>query len=214
MMRHNFIYRVGQWALLFGLLGVFAALIGYAHLREQWAHKGPLDPRGGRYFFQRVELDVPEFSQGDERWKDDLLGPTQNTLGAEGCAVASAAMVLASYGVDTDPQRLNAFLQKNGGYTPQGWIYWEKAGEVAPVEIRKAYEGLPSYELIDGNLAEGNPVIVRLRLASGITHFVVIAGKDGFEYLMRDPGVGETHMLTPLWRRGSDIEALRFYEKP
>ena len=31
-------------------------------------------------------------------------------------------------------------------------------------------------------------MIVRVRLASGITHFVVIAGKDGFDYLVRDPG--------------------------
>jgi hypothetical protein len=214
MKRHNFVYRTGQWALILGILGIFAALIGFAHVREQWAHKGPLDPRGGRFFFQRVALDVPEFSQADERWKDDLLGPTQNTLGAEGCAVASAAMVLASYGVDTDPRRLNAFLKTNDGYTPQGWIYWEKAGEVTPTHVRKAYEGMPSYELIDQNLAKGNPVIVRLRLSSGITHFVVIVGKDGFDYLMRDPAGGTSEELTPLWRRGSDIEALRFYEKP
>jgi hypothetical protein len=74
------------------------------------------------------------------------------------------------------------------------------------------YEDLPSYNLIDSNLAHGNPVIVRVRFRSGITHFVVIAGKDGFDYLIADPGAGAARGLYPLRELGSDIEALRFYE--
>ncbi len=213
MKRSGFLFRLRQWTLLTLLLGTLAALIGYAHLQEVWARKGKLEPSGGRCFFSRVELAVPSFRQGDERWRGDLLGPTTNTLGAEGCAVASAAMVLASYGIDTDPQRLNEFLKTNGGYTPQGWIYWEKAAELGGGQVRHAYEDLPSYELIDSNLARGNPVIVRLRVASGITHFVVIAGKDGFDYLTRDPGGGAGKGMYPLREFGSQIEALRFYEK-
>jgi len=53
---------------------------------------------------------------------------------------------------------------------------------------------------------------VRVRLAGGITHFVVIAGKDGFDYLVRDPGSGSSKGLYPLRELGSDIEGLRFYE--
>ena len=60
--------------------------------------------------------------------------------------------------------------------------------------------------------ARGNPVIVRVRLASVLTHFVVIAGKDGFDYLVRDPGAGSAKGLYPLCELGSNIEALRFYE--
>ena len=65
---------------------------------------------------------------------------------------------------------------------------------------------------IDSNLARGNPVIVRVRLRNGITHFVVIAGKDGFDYLVRDPGAGAAKGFYPLRDLGSDIEALRFYQ--
>jgi hypothetical protein len=53
---------------------------------------------------------------------------------------------------------------------------------------------------------------VRVRLPSGITHFVVIAGKDGFDYLVQDPGGGSAKGLYPLRELGSDIEGLRFYE--
>jgi len=51
-----------------------------------------------------------------------------------------------------------------------------------------------------------------VRLRSGVTHFVVIAGKDGFDYLVRDPGAGSAKGFYPLRELGSDIEALRFYE--
>ena len=205
--------RFIKWAFILVFLASVAGGIQAIRLEHAWSIKGPLEARGGRYFFRRVELPVPSFRQGDDRWRDDLLGPTQNTLGAEGCAVASAAMVLSSYGIDTDPQRLNEFLKGNGGYTPQGWIYWEKAAELSNGHVQKAYEDLPSYSLIDSNLDRRNPVIVRLRLPSGITHFVVIAGKDGFDYLTRDPGAGAAKGLYPLREFGSKIEALRFYAK-
>ena len=68
---------------------------------------------------------------------------------------------------------------------------------------------MPSYSLIDSNLARGNPVIVRVRFPSGITHFVVIAGKEGFDYLIRDPGAGRRRVTTR-GELGSNIEALRF----
>jgi hypothetical protein len=206
-------HRWRQAGLLVLLFGTLATLIAAARIYESWGVRRKIAPSGGRYFFQRVTIDVPSFRQADERWRNDRLGPTRNSLGAEGCALASAAMVLASYGYDTDPQRLNRFLNERGGYTPQGWIYWEKAAEIAGGHVRHAYEDLPSYDLIDGNLARGNPVIVRLRMPSGITHFVVIAGKQGFDYLTRDPGAGAAKGLYPLREFGSRIEALRFYER-
>jgi len=213
MTRSGFTFRLRQFVLLALVLGGFCALIFAARTWEAWNARAPLEPRGGWYFFRRVELPGPLFRQGDERWRKDPLGPTTDTLGGAGCAVSSAAMVLASYGIDTDPQRLNAFLTTNDGFTPQGWLYWEKAAELAPERVRHVYEDAPSYHLIDSNLRAGNPVIVRLRYPHGVTHFVVIAGKDGFDYLTRDPGAGAAKGLYPLREFGSKIEALRFYEK-
>jgi len=181
--------------------------------QEDWKRLGPLAPSGGLYFPRRLELKVPIFRQADDRWRNDLLGDTQASLAAEGCAVASAAMVLASYGVDTDPGRLNKLLTESDGYEGQGWLKWETAAEVTGNIARKAYEADPSYQLLDENLARGNPVIVRLRTQGGVTHFVVIAGKEGYDYLTRDPGAGAAKGLYPLREFGSKIEALRFYEK-
>jgi Peptidase_C39 like family len=189
-------------------------LVVLVTVQIDWAWRRKLSPSGGRYFFHRVALAVPSFRQGDEKWSDDPLGgvPGNGTLGGEGCAVAAAAMVFNFYGVNVDPQELNWYLTSVGGYTDRGWIYWDRAAWYAPDRIHYAYEDLPSYRLIDSNLARGNPVIVRVRLRNGITHFVVIAGKDGFDYLIRDPGAGAAKGLYPLRELHSDIEALRFYE--
>ena len=76
-------------------------------------------------------IDVPLFRQNDGRWGRDPLGPTDGTVGAEGCALSSAAMILAYYGIDTDPQRLNWYLNETGGYTPEWdheWLTREFAG--------------------------------------------------------------------------------------
>lgn len=194
------------------VLVLFAAVLA-VHI--DWTWKRKLSPRGGRYFFQRVELAVPSFRQSDEKWGDDALGGVEanGTLGGEGCAVAAAAMVFRFYGIEIDPQQLNWFLTSADGYTENGWLYWDRAAWFAPDRVRHVYEDLPSYQLIDSNISRGNPVIVRVRLAGGITHFVVIAGKDGFDYLIRDPGGGAAKGLYPLRELGSDIEALRFYER-
>lgn len=180
----------------------------------EWGRLGPLEPCGGLFLQPRLELkSVPLFRQSDARWGRDKLGDTPASLAEEGCAVASAAMVFASYGMDIDPGRLNKLLTEGNGYVGNGWLDWDKAAELTGNVARKAYEAEPSFRLIDENLLRQNPVIVRLRMESGVTHFVVIAGKDGHDYLVRDPGAGGGKGLYPLKEFGSKIEALRFYEK-
>jgi hypothetical protein len=169
--------------------------------------------RGGLFFFSRVVLAVPRFAQSDPLWADDQLGPTPSSMAEAGCAVCSAAMVLAFYGQDIDPGRLNTFLSENGGYTSEGWLYWEKAADYHPGAARHAYEDLPSYYLIDSNLERRNPVIVRIRLPNGVTHFVVIIGKEGFDYLIQDPAAAGANGVHPLRILAPQIEALRFYER-
>jgi len=197
------------------LIVTLALAVSAAGVYIDWHWKRAIPPSGGRYFFHRLELPVPSFRQGDDRWDNDPLGGVveNGTIGSDGCAVAALAMVFNSYGIETDPQQLNWFLPGVGGYTERGWVYWDRAPWFAPDRVRHVYEDLPSYQLIDSNLDKGNPVIVRVRFASGATHFVVIAGKEGFDYLVRDPGGGAAKGYYPLRELGSNIEALRFYKR-
>lgn len=206
--------RVLPLSLLLGLALCAAAGFWIAG----WMEKRPLAPSGGLYFPGEILIPGPHFLQFDPKWGADPLGPTDDTLAATGCAVSSAAMVLAAYGIDTDPGRLNAFLNATkGGFTPQGWLYWEKAAEVDPsftARLLPHYEDKPSYFLIDWNLLNKNPVIIRLRYPNGVTHFMVICGKNGWDYLVRDPGSGGKKGVYPLKEFGGPIEALRFYRRP
>ena len=168
---------------------------------------------GGVYFVRGVALAVPAFRQADPRWHDVPLGETKDTLGQAGCALTSAAMVLKWYGIDTDPRRLNAYLTAHQGYEGNGYIVWEKAADLAKGGLEKAYEDLPSYWRIDWQLINGNPVIVRIHLPGGGTHFVVIAGKRGFDYLILDPGAGWNKGLYPLREITPKIDGLRYYRR-
>jgi hypothetical protein len=67
---------------------------------------------------------------------------------------------------------------------------------------------------MDWNLLRGNPVIARVRYPNGITHFVLVCGKEGFDYLVRDPGEGGAAGISRLSDFPGPVEALRFYQKP
>ena len=209
--------RLTLWLTLAAIaLSILGSLV-YHHYQwkeweAEWTKVGPIEASGGLFFPTKLEIKVPRFRQSDEHWGSDKLGHTKATLSAEGCAVTSAAMVLAAYGADTDPGRLNAALTEHEGYVGNGWLVWEKAAEVTGNLVQKAYEDLPSYRLIDEQLQRRNPVIVRLKTKGPLNHFVVIAGKEGYDYLTLDPGSGAEKGLYPLKEFGSKIEALRFYE--
>ncbi len=201
--------RLWPWivALLVLLLAAAAAWFTW------WlTAKRVIGSSGGLYFIHAVAIHVPTFRQGDPRWHDDPLGDTTDTLGSAGCAVTSAAMVLKWYGADTDPQRLNNYLTGHHGYEGTGYIIWEKAAKLGD-HVKKAYEDLPSYWRIDHQLMKGNPVIVRLHFPNGGMHFVVIAGKRGFDYLILDPGAGWSKGLYPLRDITPRIDGLRYYRR-
>ena len=178
-----------------------------------WCRRGPIAGSGGILIPGEIVIGVPQFHQGDARWMNDRLADTPGSLGAEGCAVSSAAMVLSHYGMDLEPRRLNRFLRENNGYEGRGWLRWESAAEFTPGLVEKAYEDLPSHALIDWNLLRGNPVIIRIRRPDGITHFVVIVGKRGFDYLIRDPAGSGGGRIYPLKELGVPVEALRYYRR-
>ncbi len=203
-----------RWRLVSLLVVIFALAGGVSAFGFYEFSKHPLSPAGGWYFFGRTELPVALYLQSDPVWGKDQLGLSVHTMGQVGCAVTSVAMVMKFYGVDVDPGRLNVFLRDHGGYDENNDLRWEGPPVLAPERLRHVYEDLPSYYLIDSNLAHGNPVIIRLHLASGSTHFVVIMGKQGFDYLIRDPSMaGLRKGVYPLRELGSKIEALRYYEK-
>ncbi len=181
---------------------------------------GTISASGGRYFAEKVLIPLKVVSQHASEWENAKLawGENKETIGSHGCALCCAVMIMQSYNLSTDPKSLNLLLVRNKGYTAEGWLIWPRVTDLAPGHVRFVYEGPPSHPEIDRNLQLGNPVIVKLSFpkhadgSGGGSHFVVICGKEGLDYLVADPGRGGERGIYPLKDFGSPIEGLRYYE--
>ena len=117
------------------------------------------------------------YSQQDGRWAGDTMGASQYTVGDFGCLITSLAMLAKRAGrSDITPQ----YIADHGAFTRDGFYIGGPSG------IDETTSGV-SWNYINGQLAAGNPVIVRLNLSSFYTHFVVIYAKSGSNYLIQDP---------------------------
>jgi hypothetical protein len=152
------------------------------------------------------------FLQTDARWSKDEIGGSRESLGAVGCAICSVSMALAHHGIELTPGQLNEKLKTREGYTAQGWLKWNKITELTDRKIRIEIPERLTHEVIDKALKAKQPVIAKVFLNRVITHWVLIVGKSGYEYLIKDP-LGDGHTLETLSKFGSDIYAIRIVSK-
>ena len=137
---------------------------------------------------EAINLYVPFFSQTALRGQTDedgdplYLGESNEVLLSEkGCAVASAAMVMATYGLDTDVEQMNDALLEANGFSG-ALLNWPNAdafvtaGEPWVEGVERINTGRPAdYEQrVNDELEAGHPVIAFL----GAAHYVVITGRD------------------------------------
>lgn len=134
-------------------------------------------------------------SQQDPKWKSDILGfgDSGDTIGYVGCALTSVAMLLSGHGYAETPKTLNQKLKNVQGFVSAG-IRWGAVSQVYPNVTLKAFIPCSTSDAplaqIDAAIAAGQPVIVQVdhSNAPGIqTHWVVLYGKKGDDYLMLDP---------------------------
>jgi hypothetical protein len=191
--------------LAVGVLGAGA----YWYLRGK--NSPPIAANGGAAFTNFAAIPTPHYLQHDPQWKDETIGSGE-TLAKVGCTVSSLAMALEHYGISFTPQTLNAALKANGGYTPRGWLLWSAVTKVTSGRIFVRIPEKPTHKDIDSALRAGQPVLVKVFIKHVIPHWVLVAGKEGTQYLMRDP-LNEAKTLTPLESYGSDIYGVRIVEK-
>ncbi|CAD7777298.1 Periplasmic copper-binding protein (NosD) [Candidatus Methanoperedenaceae archaeon GB50] len=160
-------------------------------------------------------LNVPFFSQRDPAWKDKLLDHSPYSVGEYGCALTSVAMVSKYFGFDTDPDRLNTSLTEVGGLDRYGLLHWEKVGIVACGRVRWMGWAGASWDRIDQELSDRNPVIANVSYpTTGYPHhFIVFIGKIDDTYYFLDPyDENEEIREWPLGRLGTySLENLRIY---
>ena len=161
----------------------------------------------------RFVLSSPvHYAQRDRRWAADRIGGSGKTLYAVGCTICTLSMALAEHDVHLTPAQLNQALKKVDGYSSKGWVRW---GAVLAATNRRAHAEIlwhPSSGAIESALAAGNPVVVKVAPPPMLQHWVLLVGRDGYEYLMKDP-LAPPSKLKPLSSLGSDILAVRVVKK-
>jgi hypothetical protein len=155
---------------------------------------------------------VPIYLQKDSRWKDDKIGGSLETLGSVGCFVCCVSMALAHYGIDLNPKQLNELLKENEGYTSQGWVKWTSVAKITNHQVNFYVPHSPRFSLIDAALKASEPVLAKIKLYGLISHWILIVGKEGSDYLVKDP-LGSGESLKKLSTFKSKIYAIRIVKK-
>lgn len=117
-------------------------------------------------------------------------------------------MALADCGIDLPPDLLNERLKKADGFTREGFVRWDVLEDLIIGRATLHLPLNPTFDVIDESLAAGHGVIARIQHRDGLPHWVMISGKAGLEYLIRDP-LGRADGLGILSAYHSPIFAIR-----
>jgi hypothetical protein len=176
-----------RWSVI-GLLVLVISATGCVMLKTCWARFSPsIASTGGKSLHLRLPDGGKTLLQKDKRWASDQLGPSDCTLGSHGCLVTSVAMACSNLGVELTPKELNERLKKADGFLPQGWVVWNALPKATEGKLTADYHQKPSHAVMDDALESVAYPVVKYFLLGGIQHWCVVVGKDGQEYLARDP---------------------------
>lgn len=176
-----------RWSVI-GLIVLAVTATSCVVLRTCWARLAPsIASVGGRELHIRLPDGEKTLLQKDKRWADDQLGPSDCTLGSHGCLVTSVAMACSNLGVKLTPKELNERLKQADGFLPQGWVVWNAVPKVTEDKLTAEYHAKARHAAMDAALERDAYPVAKYFLLGGIQHWCVIVGKEGREYLARDP---------------------------
>lgn len=131
--------------------------------------------------------DIPFYLQNDPRWGAESMGTSAYRLGGSGCLVACLAAASASFGVETDPGRLNQAFSARGVYTSTGDVIWTKIAEAVP-GVTYEYERVFDAGTLEADLRAGRLPLVKVKYhGSGAPHWLLIIGAGKEDFLVMDP---------------------------
>jgi len=163
---------------------------------------GPVRDSNGRQYPTSAD-GTPMFKQGDAEWGSRTLGKS-SSLAAAGCAMTATAMAVSKItGKTINPGQMDAWLDKNGGYSGNGLI-WGKAAQMGGLGASKAGWNL---DTINKQIDAGRPVVIGVDYkagsnggSNGTDHWITITGrgKQGGKdvYFANDPATGKQITLS------------------
>lgn len=195
------------WCLVAGLAGGCAA--PSVKTRPPECHLPPRTREASPRFVLPARV---HYLQHDARWAADPIGGSGKPLQNVGCAICSLSMALAQYNIDCTPGELNTALKQSNGYNENGWVYWNAIVPLTGGQVHVDWKEHPTHRDITAALALGQPVVVKVSPPGMPQHWVLLVGRDGREFLMKDP-LNKQKTLQPLSSHGSEILAVRIVKK-
>src|SRR5436309_583120 len=193
--------------LVLGIAGLLA-ILAVLFLRSRGWNSNAIACSGGETFQHFPVIETPVYLQRDRAWEADRIGGTGETLGRVGCTVCCLAMGLAHLGIQQTPGELNEWLKTHQGYSLRGWLRWETVSKLTAGKAYVDFRAPLNHETIDAALKARQPVLAKVFLNRVITHWLLVVGKDGTEYLVRDP-LGDGRKLDRLSRYSGGVHAIR-----
>lgn len=130
-----------------------------------------------------------EYNQCDSRWAYQQLGWCEGfNICHYGCAMSSAAMLLATRGVSVDPSSLDIYLSDNGGYVDGCDLIWGRIDDFGV----SAFQGMETADesSICWGLSQGHGIIANVR---GGSHWVLLTACLGNGvFAVNDPGFDQS----------------------
>ena len=198
---------IKRWTGLITLLVAAIALCGIESRSNLEIR--PIASAGGR----ELELINPAekiyYLQADPRWGGDLIGGSDEPLALVGCTLCSVAMASGSLGYLIAPGELNKRLIQVNGYTQRGWLKWEKIKTVSGGKVDVREPDSLSHLEIDNALEAGELPVVKYFINKNIPHWVLIVGKSGKEYLVKDP-LNSNKKIVALSEKTKEIVSVRY----
>ncbi len=139
-------------------------------------------------------VEVSRLSQGNPNWAAELYDHSSElTIRNKGCALTSLSMALNFSGIPNNPGSLNTFMAStDSDYVGLG-VNWEPATRDASGGTGRFRAFRSSLtETLEDTLCRGFPVVVGVNNNS---HFVLVTGKRGEQFLINDPGYAERTTL-------------------
>jgi hypothetical protein len=199
---------------LFIRLAFFAALLALpacvtsktrVYTRPPECHLAPRTPDSTPRFVLSSRV---HYLQKDPRWANDPIGGSGKPLRGVGCAICCLSMALAEFGIARTPAELNRDLKQFHGYNDHGWVYWSAIEPLTLGKARVDWIQNPTHRDIESALVNGQPVLVKVTPPKMLQHWVLLVGREGNEFLMKDP-LDPEQKLKPLSSLRSQILAVR-----
>lgn len=118
------------------------------------------------------------YLQRDERWADDRMGDSPDTMAKSGCLTCCVAASLTAQGeADRTPGEWNRYFSENGVYNENGAILWGRLVEVL-TDVTVNLENDMDAGSVCAALENGQYPIVKVKRKSGAYHWVMLLWAD------------------------------------